>query len=295
MSYEVAGIVSRKVCGGATRKMILMVLAARADDDGGGIWASVNTIARDAEVSESTARRALQDMTEEGLLRVVGNRPCRHGYTVEYAIQMETLLALPSLPRAHDAVKQSTPTPVTTTPVTPVTTTPLADLQGFTPVTTTPLPVSPRHPNLSYEYTPLYSDARASDDFAEAVKQCVAAAGPGLADPMRTPSLHTTQGSIAAWLRHGCDLETDILPVIRGRTMAPRASPISTWRFFDAAVYAARDARLAPPPPQIATPSQPQATGAVRARDPQPAKSAAEHAMDLWRARQRVREAGGPS
>jgi hypothetical protein len=137
--------------------------------------------------------------------------------------------------------------------------------------------------------------AQARETAASVKQRCFAALGPGAADPAKSQGLYLTANCIAAWVRHGCDLEADVLPTIAAMTAQPRSSPISTWRFFEAAVYRARDLRLAEPPPQNATPSQPQATGAVRARDPQPAKSAAEHAMDLWRARQRVREAGRPS
>ena len=89
----------------------------------------------------------------------------------------------------------------------------------------------------------------------QAVEACFAAAGPGLADPSKTPSLHTSAGRIVAALEAGCDLEADLLPVIRARTAAPRASPVRAWGYFEAAWLDARNERLRPlsPPHQPAS------------------------------------------
>ncbi|MBY0448106.1 MAG: YdaU family protein [Hyphomonadaceae bacterium] len=82
----------------------------------------------------------------------------------------------------------------------------------------------------------------------DAIAACIAAAGPGLADPARCASLHTSAGRIIAALEAGCDLELDILPVIRARTAAPRASPVRAWGYFEGAWVDARNQRLSPPP-----------------------------------------------
>ena len=84
---------------------------------------------------------------------------------------------------------------------------------------------------------------------SQIVEACLAAAGPGLADPAKTPSLHLTAPRIAAAIAAGCDLESDILPVIRARTAKARASPIAVWGYFEPAWLDARNERLRPMPP----------------------------------------------
>ena len=63
------------------------------------------------------------------------------------------------------------------------------------------------------------------------------------------------------WIAAGCDMELDILPVIRARAaqMAARGvvSRISSWGYFSSAVFDARNVRLAPPP-AVETPASPQ-------------------------------------
>lgn len=75
--------------------------------------------------------------------------------------------------------------------------------------------------------------------------RCLSVAGPGLADPAKHPSLHLSAARIAAAIAAGCDFELDILPVVAARTARQRASPITTWSYFERAWADARDARLA--------------------------------------------------
>lgn len=84
-----------------------------------------------------------------------------------------------------------------------------------------------------------------ADENRQAVAACLAAAGPGLADPAKTPSLHLTAARIAAAIRAGCDLVEDIIPIIQSRTAKPRTSPITTWSYFETAWIDQRDRRLA--------------------------------------------------
>jgi uncharacterized protein YdaU (DUF1376 family) len=123
---------------------------------------------------------------------------------------------------------------------------------------------------------------------------CLAAAGPGLADPAREQGLHLTAPRIAAWLAAGCDLEADVLPIIRARTAQARASPITTWSYFERAVIDARDRRLAMPPPPDPARFQtvPTAPGAVHGQlasptdRPRPLTTAErirEERYDAWR------------
>lgn len=48
------------------------------------------------------------------------------------------------------------------------------------------------------------------------------------------------------WINAGCDFDLDVLPTIR--SLSAKARRITTWRFFDSAVFEARDRRLAPAP-----------------------------------------------
>lgn len=64
------------------------------------------------------------------------------------------------------------------------------------------------------------------------------------------------------WLNSGCDMDADILPTIR--SLSAKRQRITSWKFFDAAVFEARDRRLAPPPPvqpRQAAPPQQRANG----------------------------------
>jgi hypothetical protein len=109
-----------------------------------------------------------------------------------------------------------------------------------------------RTPSLRSGVQLLYSDARAGT-----FERCLAAAGPGLADPAKEAGLHLTAPRIAAAIAAGCDLDADILPVIAKRTAQARASPIATWAYFEGAWIDARDKRLArlpdPDPTRFAT------------------------------------------
>lgn len=75
--------------------------------------------------------------------------------------------------------------------------------------------------------------------------RCLAAAGPGLGDPVKFASLQLSAHRIAAAMAAGCDLELDILPVIAAKTAKARGDPIATWSYFDRPWADARDKRLA--------------------------------------------------
>lgn len=97
MSWPLVGDVSKKKWGCATRRLMALTLASRANDDGSGIFASVKTMARDSEISESTARRTLQTFEEEGIITKVGERPCLNGYTNIYTMNVEAVSKLDDL------------------------------------------------------------------------------------------------------------------------------------------------------------------------------------------------------
>lgn len=84
-----------------------------------------------------------------------------------------------------------------------------------------------------------------SPDRQSILARCLAAGGPGLADPKREQGLHLSAPRISAALAAGCDLDLDILPVIAAKTAKARGDPITTWSYFDRAWADQRDKRLA--------------------------------------------------
>ena len=97
MSWKIVAKVAAKTLGSAARKLVLLSMADKANDDGSGVYASLRTIAVWADVSRDTAKRIVADFVAEGLLIERGLRPCPHGVTVIYD------LALPAIDRLPDA------------------------------------------------------------------------------------------------------------------------------------------------------------------------------------------------
>lgn len=78
-----------------TRKGVMALLADKASDDGGGIYAAKQALADELCTSKQTVIKTINEFVEEGLLEVVGHRGCATGHTVEYRICIEKLHALP--------------------------------------------------------------------------------------------------------------------------------------------------------------------------------------------------------
>lgn len=153
MSWQALGVVSRKKWGSQARRLMALMMANAANEDGAGIYASVPTMARNAEVSEATARRALKEFMAEGVIVCVGKRPCSNGHTFIYDMALDVIEQMAELKPA-----KVTRTPVTVKGVssrqpqqlrssekrntikTPITVTPLSEGQP-TPVTVTPKPI----------------------------------------------------------------------------------------------------------------------------------------------------------
>lgn len=72
-----------------------------------------------------------------------------------------------------------------------------------------------------------------------------AAAGPGLADPAKAPSLITGAAELDAWANAGVDLTFDAVPTIVALTAKARADPIASWGWFRRAVLKAHATRTA--------------------------------------------------
>ena len=97
MSYLVSTLVYSRRVGSPVRKAVLAYFAERANDNGGGVWASKPTIAASIECGRSTVIRTINDFVAEGILREVGRRPCRGGSTTEYAMNLDAIAMLPSV------------------------------------------------------------------------------------------------------------------------------------------------------------------------------------------------------
>ena len=106
MSNLISAAVQRRVVGSATRKAVLLYMADKAADDGSGIWSSKANIARDLELSRRAAQIAIQDLIRDGLLIEAGQRDCKHGHTIEYAIAIEAVDKLAST-RERDAPREA--------------------------------------------------------------------------------------------------------------------------------------------------------------------------------------------
>jgi hypothetical protein len=99
MSNKVTKLVNSRVVGSAVRKGVLSYMADRASDDGTGVWCSKQTIAEETEFGRSTVIRTCNEFVDEGILFVTGERKCAYGATVEYALNLGAIAALPNVKR----------------------------------------------------------------------------------------------------------------------------------------------------------------------------------------------------
>lgn len=244
MSNLISASVQRRVVGSATRKSVLLYMADKAADDGSGIWTSKANIARDLELGIRAVQYAIRELVAAGLLIEIGQRDCKHGYTVEYGIVVDAVSALPSTRDAPPERRETTPQrAVDKCGRPPAPDAPHAPDAGVTPARGAPLPLHHVHPNhpMNLTTTPPAQDAAVDNSDPQA--RCLTAAGPGLCPASRAEIIKTGE-VIASWLQDGIDLEADILPVIRARTPSIRISPIRTWGYFSDAVRAAHQQRL---------------------------------------------------
>lgn len=233
MSNLISAAVQRRVIGSATRKSVLLYMADKAADDGNGIWTSKANIARDLELGIRAVQYAIRDLVTAGLLIEIGQRDCKHGYTVEYGIVVDAINGLPS---TRDAPADRSKTTARTA----------VDKCPRPPACGAPLPLPHVHPNHPMNLTTTLPPAAPAVDNSDPQARCLAAAGPGLCPAARAEIIRTG-AVITGWLQDGIDLEADILPVIRARTTHIRISPIRTWAYFSHAVRAAHQQRRRQP------------------------------------------------
>jgi len=96
MSNLVSNVIQTKLIGSPTKKAILMYMADKASDDGSGIWVSKGNMAADLEMSSRAVRQHIKEMLAMGVLKVTGQKECRHGYTIDYQINLQIVSQLPS-------------------------------------------------------------------------------------------------------------------------------------------------------------------------------------------------------
>lgn len=85
----------KRKLGSVTRLAMMAYLADKAADCGGGIYASKQTMADELDLTKKTVITTIQGLIADGLLVAVGTKPCANGHTVEYAISVDALAALP--------------------------------------------------------------------------------------------------------------------------------------------------------------------------------------------------------
>ncbi|WP_336510634.1 helix-turn-helix domain-containing protein [Agrobacterium tumefaciens] len=125
MSILIMSRLFRAQLGSSSRKMLAVRLADFADDNGKGIWPSVETLAQETELSVRTVQRLLADFVNEGLLIIVRKATGRPGEATRYDFDMRAIDRLPD-------AKQPETTGDTMSPVTP------ADQTGDTMTRVTP-------------------------------------------------------------------------------------------------------------------------------------------------------------
>jgi len=72
MSFEAMTWAIKKKTGSSTRKLILLLLADRANEDG-VCWPSLSRIAEDCEISRDSVIRHIKQLERDGLIFVVRN------------------------------------------------------------------------------------------------------------------------------------------------------------------------------------------------------------------------------
>ncbi len=104
----------RQPMGGATRKALAVRLADFADDEGRGIWPSVDRLAEETELSVRTVQRLLADFVEEGILVLVKKASGRPGEANRYDFDLARLFETRAAKENNPAVKTTgdTVTPV---------------------------------------------------------------------------------------------------------------------------------------------------------------------------------------
>ena len=140
MSWDVQKAVADRRVGSPTKKAILMFFAARASDDGSGIWTAKQKMADQLEMNKRTVQRHIGEMIQSGLISEIGQRSCARGYTIEYRINLVALNELDLTDDTVSRVAHDHPTGGTRPPLGVAHDHPNNPLKISQEVTNTPLP-----------------------------------------------------------------------------------------------------------------------------------------------------------
>lgn len=92
-------------------------------------------------------------------------------------------------------------------------------------------------------------DAEARAKLSASMKRITDAAKPILRDGGMSATLMGTSSEIAKWLKDGCDIDADILPVIEAAVA--KGAVVSSWKFFSQSIVDAKASREAPLPTAV--------------------------------------------
>ena len=99
MGFKAVTVVWDHYPNGGSEKLVLMALANFANDDGFGLFLSVDYIARRCCLTGRQAQRIMGRFIDEGLVEVVGNiGGGAAGTTREYRLRIDLIEVMPSLP-----------------------------------------------------------------------------------------------------------------------------------------------------------------------------------------------------
>lgn len=255
MSWDVCGLVDRKIIGSATRRLVLLTMASRANNDGTRVYASFGTMARDCELSRATVKRTIKEFEAEGLVKCVGVEPCENGETNDYTLNLKAIEALPNI-RPKDPVQREPGSPRTgVTKETGVTVNPVQSenpVQGDPPtrVTVTPKPV--------HKPIQVVVSAPVGKDRIDALVDRLGAKANVAAGELRHGAV------LNRLLRDGCDWFEDIEPAADALAASwNRRDGINSWKLIEERALRLRDTRLAPARPPQPVSEQPRRAGKV--------------------------------
>lgn len=278
MSWPLTGLVSRKMIGSPVRRLVLLTMASRANDDGSGVYFSYETIARACELSRATVKRVIKDFEREKLIVKVGTRACENGETNDFTLCQGFIEALPDL--AKDPVQ---PDPGSLRPGSggdPGNADPgqrepgsqkVAKIQSLADRGQAE-PGSERPPSnttlLKDTSTPLRARTAAFDAplWRGRVEQAIELAGEALAQTNPVHRMPTVFRLLCEPLAgEPCDWELDVLPAIAAASA--RKARFDKWDYIKPAAIENRDRRLAGLPAPQAQPARVNGSGHARRPD----------------------------
>lgn len=253
VSWPLTGMVASKVIGSPVKRLVLLTMASRANDDGTGIYASFATMARDCELSRATVKRTIKELEDDGLVRQVGTRPCANGKTNDYTISVRRISALPDI-KKHRGQSEPGSERTRLNDVNPVQPAPGSASEPGSERTPTRVTVTPKPilEPISSSYHPRAGANVSKEDIAALIARAGDACNPTHADVHHGADLNRL-------LRGGCEWEADILPAVDklAASFLARGKRFSTWALLTEHAIQNRDRRLAGLPEPRAPNEQP--------------------------------------